>query len=193
VGVRTRSPARMQRASRSIVSLRLKILSSMRASEISSSLCLHIAIGMKEWKGPEKGQRSTETHIATHRPGSYSVDAIGESSQWIVIIPSNGLCGSGRTIFASTCASTLHTSAVRGTQVVFQVSRVQGVRYRVLPREHSTWPSSAPKESECGRASRNSRPSRRRDWSRAEKKKSFSGIEGDGGRMAVLARAARRL
>ena len=54
VGVRTRSPARMQRASRSIVSLRLKILSSIRASEISSSLCLHIAIGMRKWKGSEK-------------------------------------------------------------------------------------------------------------------------------------------
>ena len=40
--VRTRSPARMQRASRSIVSLRLKILSSIRASAISSSLCLHM-------------------------------------------------------------------------------------------------------------------------------------------------------
>lgn len=43
----------------------------------------------------------------TYRPGSYSVDAIGESSQWMVIMPSNGRCGSGRTIFASTCASTL--------------------------------------------------------------------------------------
>ena len=48
--------------------------------------------------------------IVTHRPGSYSVDAIGESSEWMVITPSNGRCGSGRTIFASTCASTLHTS-----------------------------------------------------------------------------------
>jgi len=36
----TRSPAMTQRASRSIASLRLKILSSMRASATSSSLCL---------------------------------------------------------------------------------------------------------------------------------------------------------
>ena len=42
-----------------------------------------------------------------YRPGSYSVDAIGESSQCMLIVPSNGRCGSGRTIFASTCASTL--------------------------------------------------------------------------------------
>jgi hypothetical protein len=47
---------------------------------------------------------------STHRPGSYSIDAIGESSQWIVIKPSNGRWGSGRTIFASTCASTLHNN-----------------------------------------------------------------------------------
>ncbi len=55
--------------------------------------------------------------------------------------------------------------------------------YRVLPSEHSTWPSSAPNERVCGRAWRNSRPSRRRVWSRAAAKKSFSGSEGDGGRM----------
>lgn len=39
-GMLTRSPAMMQRASRSIASLRLKILSSMRASNTSSSLGL---------------------------------------------------------------------------------------------------------------------------------------------------------
>lgn len=64
-----------------------------------------------------------------------------------------------------------------------RVARTSTVPYRVLPNEHSTWPSSAPNESVCARASRNSRPSRRRFWSSAAKKKSFSGIEGDGGRM----------
>lgn len=54
---------------------------------------------------------------------------------------------------------------------------------RVLPREHSTWPSSVPKERSCLRGWRKSRPSRRAFWLRAAKKKSFSGIEGDGGRI----------
>jgi hypothetical protein len=97
-GMLTRSPAMMQRASRSIASLRLKILSSMRASKTSSSLCLHNQFS--ERKGICMRWR-------TYRPGSYSVEAIGESSQWIVIKPSNGRWDSGRTIFASTCASTL--------------------------------------------------------------------------------------
>ena len=101
----------------------------------------------------------------------------------MLIKPSNGRCGSGRTIFASTCASTLHTSGSSTVRDTAELGRV--VRYRVLPREHSTWPSSVPKDNACGRASRKSRPSRRRAWSRAAKKKSFSGIEGDGGRMAV--------
>ena len=48
----TRSPARMQRASRSIASLRLKILSSVRASAISSSLCLY---WRSEGSGPDRG------------------------------------------------------------------------------------------------------------------------------------------
>ena len=112
-----------------------------------------------------------------------------------MIKPSNGRCGSGRTILASTCASTLHSiicaviSAKEekkgdgGTATESLQSRARA--YRVLPSEHSTWPSSAPKEIECGLASRNSRPSRRRFWSSAARKKSFSGIEGDGGRMMI--------
>jgi hypothetical protein len=65
VGTRTRSPARMQRASRSIVSLLLKILSSIRASAISSSLCLHgwkkrkrQRVGFKGWGYGERVLRS---------------------------------------------------------------------------------------------------------------------------------------
>jgi len=131
-----------------------------------------------------------------YRPGSYSVDAIGESSQCMLIVPSNGRCGSGRTIFASTCASTLQyayankrgrrhvsSSFLAGGKRLAQSPERVAVRNRVLPREHSTWPSSGPNERSCGRAWRNSRPSRRAFWSRAAKKKSFSGIEGDGGRM----------
>lgn len=38
----------------------------------------------------------------TYRPGSYSLDAIGEISECIVIRPSNGRSGGGLTIFAST-------------------------------------------------------------------------------------------
>lgn len=54
-----------------------------------------------------EGERVWMRMWETYRPGSYSVDAMGESSQWMVIMPSNGRCVSGRTIFASTCASTL--------------------------------------------------------------------------------------
>jgi len=43
-----------------------------------------------------------------YRPGSYSVDAIGESSQCMLIVPSNSCCSSGRTIFAENATNT-HT------------------------------------------------------------------------------------
>ena len=165
----------MQRASRSTVSLLLKILSSIRASATSSSL------GLRRWKEHDEVEFKSGTEQCTYRPGSYSIDAIGESSQWIVIKPSNGRWGSGRTIFASTWASTLQN--MRSNDKCLGDKEVACEPYRVLPSEHSTWPSSTPKESEWGRASRNSRPSRRRFWSSAAEKKSFSGIEGDGGRM----------
>lgn len=48
----------------------------------------------------DKGESILSTH--TYRPDSYSLDAIGEISEWIVIVPSNGLSGAGFTIFAST-------------------------------------------------------------------------------------------
>lgn len=43
----------------------------------------------------------------TYRPDSYSLDAMGEISEWIVMRPSSGRSGWGFTIFASTCARTL--------------------------------------------------------------------------------------
>lgn len=94
--------------------------------------------------------------------------------------PSNGRWGSGRTILASTWASTL------GRVSVYMCMSKYSKEYRVLPREHSTWPSSAPKERSSGRGSRKARPSIRAFWSSAAKKKSFSGIEGDGGRIVVV-------
>jgi hypothetical protein len=50
-----------------------------------------------------------ETCLATHtyRPISYSLDAMGDISEWIVIMPSKGRSGGGFTILASTCAMTL--------------------------------------------------------------------------------------
>jgi len=45
--------------------------------------------------------------VHTYRPVSYSLDAMGDISEWIVMIPSYGLSGEGLTIFASTCAITL--------------------------------------------------------------------------------------
>lgn len=45
--------------------------------------------------------------IHTYRPGSYSLEAMGEISEWIVMTPSNGRSGVGFTIFASTLAKTL--------------------------------------------------------------------------------------
>src|SRR6266851_10433754 len=53
----------------------------------------------------------------------------------------------------------------------------------VLPREHLTWPSLGSNERLCGCA--NLWPSRQVFWLRAAEKKSFSRIEGDGGRMNV--------
>jgi hypothetical protein len=46
----------------------------------------------------------------TYRPTSYSLDAMGEISEWIVIVPSNGRSGVGLTIFAETYARTLEAN-----------------------------------------------------------------------------------
>jgi hypothetical protein len=66
--------------------------------------------------------------MRTHRPASYSAPAIGESSQWMLMSPSNGRWGSGRTILASTCASTL-CSAVRKCKCVHVCEQVRGTEF----------------------------------------------------------------
>lgn len=54
--------------------------------------------------------------------------------------------------------------------------------HRVLPMAHSTQPSSGPNVSVGVRMSSMARPSRRKDCFNEPNKKSFSGIDGDGGR-----------
>lgn len=58
--------------------------------------------------------------------------------------------------------------------------------YRVLPREHSTQPNSGPKVNVGVRNSSGFRPSRRKDCFNAVKRNSFSGIDGEGGRMVNI-------
>jgi hypothetical protein len=48
--------------------------------------------------------------VHTYRPGSYSMDAIGDISECIVREPSNGRSGGGFTILASTSAITLEAN-----------------------------------------------------------------------------------
>lgn len=57
--------------------------------------------------------------------------------------------------------------------------------HRVFPREHSTHPSSEPNVSIGVRSSSGKRPSSLKDCFNELKRNSFSGIEGDGGRMVV--------
>lgn len=45
--------------------------------------------------------------LHTYRPGSYSLEAIGDISECIEMMPSSGLSGVGLTILPSTCARTL--------------------------------------------------------------------------------------
>ena len=47
-----------------------------------------------------------------YQPGSYLVNTIGESLHCMLIMPSNGCCGSGHTIFASTCVSMLYNTHI---------------------------------------------------------------------------------
>ena len=58
--------------------------------------------------------------------------------------------------------------------------------YRVFPRAHSTQPSSGPKVSMGMRDSSGKRPSSRIDSFNALKTNSFSGIDGEGGLIAIL-------
>lgn len=55
----------------------------------------------------------------------------------------------------------------------------------VLPIAHSTQPSSGPNDSVGALDCKSERPSSLRDWSRALKRNSRSGIEGDGGLIVV--------
>jgi hypothetical protein len=56
---------------------------------------------------PVKKYEIIVENTPTYRPTSYSLDAMGEISEWIVIVPSNGRSGVGLTIFAETYARTL--------------------------------------------------------------------------------------
>jgi hypothetical protein len=125
----------------------------------------------------------------THRPTSYSVEAIGLNSEWIVRMPSYGLSGAGFTIFASTCASTL---AIFDWYTNRQKAWKKSCPHLVLPSATSTMPSSAPKANVGARSSNALRPSRRRPCSSARAKKSFSGMEGDGGRIVGESKCQRR-
>ena len=54
----------------------------------------------------------------------------------MVMIPSNGRSGAGLTIFAETCARTLIQS--------HELDNIEKLNHLVLPRAHSTYPSSGP-------------------------------------------------
>lgn len=97
---RTRSLACTHSASLSTTSLRRRTLSSMRTSIASSSDVLNTTSISPQFYLSRREPR-------TYRPGSYSLDAMGEISEWIVTAPSNGRSGVGRTILPSTTARTL--------------------------------------------------------------------------------------
>lgn len=58
----------------------------------------------------------------TYRPVSYSVDAMGEISEFMEMRPSKGRAASGFTIFASTYAIALGKSNQEPSKTVVQVS-----------------------------------------------------------------------
>lgn len=121
-------------------------------------------------------------HARTYRPASYSLDAMGEISEWMVIMPSKGRSGSGFTILASTCARALRRYASLSDFFAFyELSET----YRVFPNEHSTHPSSGPKLNTGTLDSSGKRPSNRKDCLRAVARNSFSGSEGEGGLMIM--------
>ena len=101
----TRSPARIHSDSLSTASLRRKTLSSIRAIVTSSSDGL-----FPKRKMSVKKYEIKVDNAHTYRPTSYSLDAMGEISEWIVIVPSNGRSGVGLTIFAETYARTLEAN-----------------------------------------------------------------------------------
>lgn len=115
----------------------------------------------------------------TYRPVSYELDAMGEISECMLMIPSRGRSSGGLTIFASMNARTL-----RGCQKKFKSWRSE-CTYRVLPNSHSTQPKAGPNVKLMGRISSSALPSIRMDCWSAESANSRSGMDGEGGRMVV--------
>jgi hypothetical protein len=94
-----------------------------------------------------------------------------------MIVPSNGRSGVGLIIFAETWAKTLREHEVNNMYSIEELTHL------VLPKAHSTHPSSGPKVKVGLRDWSSARPSSLRDCSRALKRNSRSGIDGEGGRM----------
>ena len=59
-----------------------------------------------------RGTRNVEEDTRTYRPDSYSLEAMGDNSEWMLMIPSSGRSGGGFTIFASTWAITLQAKTL---------------------------------------------------------------------------------
>lgn len=127
------------------------------------------------------------TESVTYRPVSNELDAMGEISECMLMMPSSGLSSGGLTIFASMNARTLH-ACQRTSDVREPIST-----NRVLPNSHSTQPNAGPKVKFTGRISRSALPSMRMDCCSAESANSRSGIEGEGGRMVVNGKVGIRL
>jgi hypothetical protein len=163
----------MHKDSLSMASLRLRTLSSILVIVISSSE------GLASYRYYITNRLF---RIRTYRPGSYSLDAMGDISECIVRVPSNGRSGGGFTILASTWAITLGANPC-----VIQTRKKRNSRatHRVFPSAHSTQPSSGPKVSTGIRSSSGKRPSSLKDCFSEVNRNSFSGIEGDGGLMVV--------
>lgn len=114
---------------------------------------------------------------------------MGDSSECMVMMPSNGLSGGGLTIFASTCATTLEMVGGReeGEKRCVGQLRMRGLpcttTHLVCPNAHSTQPSSGPNVISGVRISSGCRPSRRSPSCTVRNTNSFSGIDGEGGLM----------
>lgn len=131
-GVLTTWPARTHNDSLSMVSLRRITLSSMRVIVTSSS----DGLGINLFEDSERTRA-----IRTYRPASYSLDAIGETSECMLMMPSYGRSGGGRTSRLSMCAMTLLASRemreTRRTSTTANEKRRAGGRtwfFRARPR-----------------------------------------------------------
>ena len=155
-----------------MTSLRRIILSSMRVIVTSSSE------GLQFPRYQIRLGRYDVRKAPTYRPCSYSLEAMGDISEWMVICPSNGRSGDGLTIFASTCASTLRFGE---SAFPLENTRVLVDSCLVLPKEQSTQPKSGPKANIGCLISSASLPSNLSPCLRASTTNSFSGIDGEGG------------